>query len=146
MPLINGQLDSPASHLIEIMSWQHCLNISVDNFSLLLILLYCSVLSFQIDRTGQTVWTHIRRLLKENLIRVYTIRHFLCIVWMHFCVIKPYSSNFRITAAIFSGIWIFWIVTVETRKIRHRNYALHRLLPTFIIWAISGDYGTFRPP
>ena len=54
-------------------------------------------LSFRTDRSGQTVQTQIRLLLEErsSLIRVYTVCHSVCIVWTHYSMVEPHSSDFR---------------------------------------------------
>ena len=67
------------------------------------------ILSFQTDRSRQTVQTQIR---------VYTVCYSICIVWMHFSMKNPYESNFRIITVYFSGVRIFrsFMVDIEMRK------------------------------
>ena len=48
------------------------------------------------DRSGQTVQTQIRLLL-----RVYTVCNSLCIFWMHYSKEKPSCSTFRVITANF---------------------------------------------
>ena len=61
---------------------------------------------------GQTVQTQIRLLLEESLIRVYTVCHSDCIVWTHYSMVEPHSSNFRVITTIFLGVRIFRKFTV----------------------------------
>ena len=65
------------------------------------------ILSFRTDRPGQTVQTQIRLLLEDSLIRVYTVCHSVCIVWTHYTMVQPHSSNFRVITTIFLGVPIF---------------------------------------
>ena len=55
------------------------------------------ILSFRTDMPGQTVQTQIR------LIRVYTVCHSVCIVWTHYSIVEPHSSNFRV---ITTNFWV----------------------------------------
>ena len=71
------------------------------------------ILSFQTDRSWQTVQTQISW---SNLIRVYTVCNFGCIVWVHYSSVKPSCSNFRMTTANFLGVRIFRIFTVPCGK------------------------------
>ena len=57
------------------------------------------ILSFRTDRPGQTVQTQTR--LRSSLIRVYTVCHSVCIVWTHYSMVEPHSSNFRVITTIF---------------------------------------------
>ena len=51
---------------------------------------------------GQTcLCKQIRLLLRNSLIRVYTVCQSICIFWTNFSVVKRQSSNFRIITAIF---------------------------------------------
>ena len=54
------------------------------------------ILSFRTDTPGQTVQTQIR------LPRVYTVCHSVCIVWTHYSMVEPHSSNLRVITTIFS--------------------------------------------
>ena len=56
-------------------------------------------LSFRTNRSGQTVQTQIRLLLRSSLIRVYLVCHSVYMFWMHYCTV--HCSNFRITTTIF---------------------------------------------
>ena len=47
-----------------------------------------------------------------SLIRVYTVCHSVCIVWTHYSMVVPHSSNFRVIATNFLGVRIF-------RKLRY---------------------------
>ena len=70
------------------------------------------ILSFRTDMTGQTVQAQIR----SSLIRVYTVCHSVCIVWTHYSIEEPHSSNFRVITTIFWGVRIFRKFTVSTDK------------------------------
>ena len=60
------------------------------------------ILSFWTERSGQTVQTQIRLLLKgSSLIRVYTVCNSLCIFWLHYSKEKPSCSTFRVITANF---------------------------------------------
>ena len=58
------------------------------------------ILSFRTDMLRQTVQTQIR-LLRSSLIRVYTVCHSVCIVWTHYSMVEPHSSNFRVITTTF---------------------------------------------
>ena len=60
------------------------------------------ILSFRTDMPGQTVRTQIRLLL-----RVYIVCHSVCIVWTHYSMVEPHSSNFRVITTNFWGVRIF---------------------------------------
>ena len=85
--------------------------------------------SFRTDRSGQTVQTQIRLLLEEEpsvcLIRVYTVCNSVCILWVHYSLVKPSCSNFRVTTANFSGVQIFrtFIVSRTSTSIFSKNNA-----------------------
>ena len=66
------------------------------------------ILSFRTDRPGQTVQTQIR----SSLIRVYTVCHSICIVWTHYSMAEPHSSNFRVITTNFLGVRIVRKFTV----------------------------------
>ena len=68
------------------------------------------ILSFRTDGPGQTVQTQIR--LRSSLIRVYTVCHSVCIVWTHYSMVEPHSSNFRVITTNFLGVRIFRKFTV----------------------------------
>ena len=51
------------------------------------------ILSFQTDMPGQTVQTQIRLLLEEWADQVHCF-HSVCIVWTHYSMEEPHSSNF----------------------------------------------------
>ena len=61
------------------------------------------ILSFQTDMPGQTV---------QTVIRVYTVCHSVCIVWTHYSMAEPHSSNFRVITTNFLGVRIFRKFTV----------------------------------
>ena len=65
------------------------------------------ILSFRTDMPGQTVQTQ-----RSSLIRVYTVCHSVCIVWTHYSMVKPHSSNFRVITRNFLGVRIFRKFTV----------------------------------
>ena len=68
------------------------------------------ILSFWTDMPGQKVQTQIR--LRSSLIRVYTVCHSVCIVWTHYSMVEPHSSNFRVITTNFWGVRIFSKFTV----------------------------------
>ena len=76
-------------------------------------------LSFQTDRSWQTVQTQIRLLEEQSdqglhsLIRVYTVCHSICIVWTHYSMVEPHGSNFRVISTNFWGVQIFRKFTVH---------------------------------
>ena len=45
-------------------------------------------------------------------IRLYTICHSVYSFWMHYSMVKPPCSKFRVITAILSGVQIFRIYTV----------------------------------
>ena len=45
--------------------------------------------------------------LRSSLVGVYTVYHFLCFFWMHYCMVKHQCSNFTIIKAIFFHVRIF---------------------------------------
>ena len=65
------------------------------------------ILSFRTDRPGQTVQT------QSSLIRVYTVCHSVCIVWTHYSMVEPHSSNFRVITTNFFSVRIFRKFTVS---------------------------------
>ena len=69
------------------------------------------ILSFRTEKPGQTVQTQIRLLL--SLIRVYTVCHSVCIVWTHYSMVEPHSSNFTVITTNFWGVRIFRTFTVR---------------------------------
>ena len=68
------------------------------------------ILSFWTDGPGQTVQT------QSSLIRVCTICHSVCIVWTHYSMLEPHSSNFRVILTNFLGVRIFRKFTVKTES------------------------------
>ena len=58
---------------------------------------YRKFLSFRTDRSGQTVQTQIRLLLRVN-----TVCYFIYIFWTHFSMVMPRCSNFKMITTIFS--------------------------------------------
>ena len=80
-------------------------------------------LSFRTDRSGLTVQTQIRLLLEEqsdqglhslrsSLIKVCTVCHSVWIVWAHYSMVEPHSSNFKSDYNKFLGVRIFRKFTV----------------------------------
>ena len=64
-------------------------------------------LSFWTDSPGQTVQTHIRLLLEERPISIYTICHSVCIFWTYYSMVELLCSDFRVITATFSDVQIF---------------------------------------
>ena len=93
------------------------------------------ILSFRTDIPGQIVQTQIR------LIRVYTVCHSVCIVWTHYSVVEPHSSNFRMITTNFLGVRIFRKFTVVLiyceRCILHKSDAapiwIHRVCHALLL-------------
>ena len=65
------------------------------------------ILSFRTDRSGQTKQSQIR------LLSVYTVCHSVCIVWTHYSMVEPLSSNFRVVTTSFLPFRIFRKFTVR---------------------------------
>ena len=55
------------------------------------------VLSFRTDMPEQTV----------QIQRVYIVCHSVCIVWTHYSMVEPHSSNFRVITTNFWSVQIF---------------------------------------
>ena len=49
---------------------------------------------------------------QSSLIRVYTVCHSVCIVWTHYTIVEPHSSNFRVISTNFLSVRIFRKFTV----------------------------------
>ena len=43
----------------------------------------------------------------SSLIRIYTVCHSVCIVWTHYSMVEPHSSNFSVIRTNFWGVRIF---------------------------------------
>ena len=71
------------------------------------------ILSFRTDMPGQTVQAQIRS--RSSLIRVHTVCHSVCIVWTHYSMVEPHSSDFKVITTNFSGVRIFRKFTVMHR-------------------------------
>ena len=65
-------------------------------------------LSFQTDRSGQKVKTQIRGAVWSGS----NVCHSVHIFWMHYSIIKPLCSNFRVITANLSGVRNFKVFTV----------------------------------
>ena len=74
-----------------------------------------TIISFQTDRSEQTVQTQIRLLL----IRVYIVCHSVCIVWTHYSMVEQHSSNFRVITTNSLGVRIFRKFTVVAQVLTH---------------------------
>ena len=61
---------------------------------------------FRTDMSGQSVQTQIR-------LRVYIVCHSDCIVWTHYSMVDPHSSNFRVITTNFLGVRRFRKFTVD---------------------------------
>ena len=71
--------------------------------------------SFRTDMPGQTVQTQIR------LLRIYTVCHSVCIVWTHYSMVEPHSSNFRVITTKFLCVRISRKFMVCTHGVRNRS-------------------------
>ena len=49
---------------------------------------------------------------RGSLIRVYPVCHSVCIVWTHYTIVEPLSSNFRVITTNVLGVRIFRKFTV----------------------------------
>ena len=49
---------------------------------------------------------------RSSLIRVYTVCHSVCTVWIHYFMVEPHSSNFRAITTNILGVRIFREFTV----------------------------------
>ena len=65
----------------------------------------------------------------QTLIRVYTVCHSVCNFWMHYPVVKPPCSNFRIIKSNFSGVRIFRIFTLFSKSLQ-KSAVLYKLNKT----------------
>ena len=73
--------------------------------------------NFIITKTSLSFWANMTGALGNecrprsncSLIRIYTVCHSACIFWTHYCMLKPYFSNFRIITLIFSGVRFFLV-------------------------------------
>ena len=79
------------------------------------------ILSFRTDMPGQTVQTQI-----SSVIRVYTVCHSVCIVWTHYSMVEPHSSNFRMITTNFLGVRIFRKFMVMHLQNAQNFASLHR--------------------
>ena len=43
---------------------------------------------------------------RSSLIWVCTVCHFICIVWTHYSMVEPHSSNFRVITTNFLVVWM----------------------------------------
>ena len=66
------------------------------------------ILSFQTDMPGQS-----------SLIRVYTVCHSVCIVWTHYSMVEPHSSNFRVITTNLLGVRIFRKFKVYVKQVQN---------------------------
>ena len=92
-------------------------------------LFYCTVMIQSTDMPGQTVQTQIR-LPRNSLIRVYTVCHSVCIVWTHYPMVEPHSSNFL-------GVRIFRKFTVYPQIPDYRNAVIVARNPNSVKRATS---------
>ena len=53
----------------------------------------------------------------SSLIRGYTVCHSVCIVWTHYSIVEPHSSNFRVITTNFLGVRIFRKFTVLSESV-----------------------------
>ena len=79
--------------------------------------------SFRTDMPWQTVQTQIRLLLEEQ--SVYTVCHSVCIVWTHYSMVEPHSSNFRVITTNLFGVRIF-------KEIYGKTFFLHTYEEVFL--------------
>ena len=72
------------------------------------------ILDNRTDRSGQTVQTQIRLLLRSSLIRVFTVCYSICIFLTKYLQVWPLCLNFRRITEKFSGVRKFRNFTVLT--------------------------------
>ena len=58
---------------------------------------------------------------RSSLIRVYNICHSVCIVWTHYAIVEPHSSNFRVITTSFLGVQIVRKFMVPTQLVLLRS-------------------------
>ena len=68
------------------------------------------ILSFRTDMPGRTVQTQIRLLLVWSGSTLFAIS--VCIVWTHYSMVEPHSSDFRVIRTNCLGVRIFRKFTV----------------------------------
>ena len=78
---------------------------------------------------GQTVQTQIRLLLEEQSDQGLhcTVCHSVCIVWTHYSIVEPHSSNIRVITTNVLGVRIFRKFTVDCVLHAKRNPSFSRL-------------------
>ena len=82
------------------------------------------ILSFQTDRS----WANSADPDQTAPIRVYnTVCHSVCIIWTHYSMAEPHSSNFRVITTNFWGVQIFRKFTVEEASDKEPHPWLHRV-------------------
>ena len=81
--------------------------------------------NFLTGRSWQTVQTQIpgQTAPLGSLIRVYTVCHTICIFWMHYSMVKPSCSNFRMIKPHFSGVRIFRVVTILWTTVQNLEHS-----------------------
>ena len=90
------------------------------------------ILSFRTDMPGQTVKTQIRLLLEEQSGQGLHCLHSVCIVWIHYSIVEPHSSNFRVTTTN-----ILMSEYLGNLRYYYYYFQLALFLP-FISWGIEG--------
>ena len=88
------------------------------------------ILSFRTDMPRQTVQTQIR----SSLIRIYTVCHSVCIVWTHYSMEEPHSSNFRVITTNFLGIPIFRKFTISQTLILIKSSTFLKFVFPSLLW------------
>ena len=53
---------------------------------------------------------------RSSLIRIYTVCHSVCIVWTHYSMVEPHSSNYRVITTNVLGVRIFRKFTVPMSR------------------------------
>ena len=69
---------------------------------------------------GQTVQTQIRLLL----ISAYTVCHSVCIVWTHYSMVEPHSSNFGVITTNILGVRIFRKFTLHVTSSSSASFSI----------------------
>ena len=66
----------------------------------------------------------------QTALRVFTVCHSVCMVWTHYFMVEPHSSNFRVITATCLGVRIFrkftvcTLLNIPSKKISHYHTIL----------------------
>ena len=111
-------------------------------------------------------WTNMPRQTVQTPIRVYTVCHSICIVWTHYTIVEPHSSNVRVITTNILGVQIFRKFTVplyikggycndkvlsKTNQTNMRAQGVHGQSPLSVrnpwtLWSLFMDMVLVCPP